>query len=87
MTVNFRMDVNAFPRKREYTVKDIARIMGTSERRAEKRVKSFVRHYGVPYDQVMKLRDGRYRYVLTEDLVQKLLEYYRPKIRIEVRVE
>ena len=85
--LNFRMDVNTFSRKREYTVKDLARIMGVSERRVRRRVRSFVKNYGIPYDQVMELRDGRYRYVLTEDLVRKFLEYYRPKIRIEVRVE
>ena len=96
MTVNFHTKVKAKqgrnPNNNEenpqmFTIHEIARLMGVSGQRAQRRVRSFLRFSNIPRDHVIKRVGNTYAYVLDERLVNELLEFYQPKIRIEVRVE
>ena len=70
-----------------YTINDIACLMGVSKTRAQKRVRSFLRFANIPRERVLKRVGNTYAYVLDERLMNELLKFYEPKIRIEVRME
>ena len=72
---------------KEYTLKELARILGTSERAVQKKFKSFMKFNNIPPDRVLKKRNGVWKYVVDSDLLEEFMKYITPKIRIKVVID